>query len=179
MRAVRATEFAAWIACAAIGSAAALGAAVLSEAERAKRIEQVRRAEIAFAATVPAKDTLRFADRIDPDAVFVGAGGPTRGRDAIVKSWAPFFAAEAPDFTWKPEIVELSGDGTLGLTRGPWTIRGRQPDGTASTQSGSFNSVWRRQADGSWKVIFDAGCPPCPQCPPPVPPPPAAQKPGG
>jgi ketosteroid isomerase-like protein len=34
----------------------------------------------------------------------------------------------------------------------------RDPDGR---QIGTFNSVWRREADGSWKVVFDKGCPPC------------------
>jgi ketosteroid isomerase-like protein len=35
------------------------------------------------------------------------------------------------------------------------------PDGT---RIGTFNSVWRREADGSWKVVFDRGCPDC-ECP--------------
>ena len=30
---------------------------------------------------------------------------------------------------------------------------------------GTFNSVWRRGGDGTWKVILDKGCPPC-DCPP-------------
>jgi ketosteroid isomerase-like protein len=79
---------------------------------------------------------------------------------------------DAPEFHWRPELVELSADGTLGLTRGPWTLRVRRPDGTDVVETGIFNSVWRRQADGSWRVLFDAGCPSCPVCPPPAPPPP-------
>jgi hypothetical protein len=23
---------------------------------------------------------------------------------------------------------------------------------------GSFNSIWRREQDGRWKIIFDKGC---------------------
>jgi ketosteroid isomerase-like protein len=26
---------------------------------------------------------------------------------------------------------------------------------------GTFNSVWRRESDGSWKVVFDKGCDAC------------------
>jgi predicted secreted Zn-dependent protease len=24
-----------------------------------------------------------------------------------------------------------------------------------------FNSTWRRESDGRWRVVFDVGCPPC------------------
>jgi hypothetical protein len=46
---------------------------------------------------------------------------------------------------------------SLGLTSGPIF----SPDGA---RVGTFNSVWRRETDGSWKVIFDRGCPEC-ECP--------------
>jgi ketosteroid isomerase-like protein len=26
---------------------------------------------------------------------------------------------------------------------------------------GTFNSVWRLEADGKWRIVFDKGCPPC------------------
>jgi ketosteroid isomerase-like protein len=29
---------------------------------------------------------------------------------------------------------------------------------------GLYNSIWQRQTDGSWRIIFDAGCSPCPAC---------------
>jgi ketosteroid isomerase-like protein len=125
--------------------------------------EAVRQAEVAFAATVAANDAEKFAAMIDADAVFVGAE-VTRGRAAIVENWKVFFGAERPEFTWRPEIVELSGDGSLGMTRGPWTMKGKGPDGKPIERSGIFNSIWRRQPDGSWKVVFDMGCPGCPAC---------------
>lgn len=128
-------------------------------------IEEVRQTEIAFAATVAARDKMRFAAMIAEDAVFVGAAGATRGRDAIVQAWSSFFEPTAPEFVWRPEIVELSADGTLGFTRGPWTMKGSDSQGKPIDLAGIFNSVWRRQADGGWRVVFDAGCSPCPACP--------------
>ena len=136
-----------------------------SAADRAALVEQARAAEVAFARSVAEKDRAAFAAAIDPDAVFVGSGPPTVGRAKILEEWEVFFAEGAPDFRWHPEVVELSGDGELALSRGPWTMKGIRPDGTPFERSGSFNSVWRRQADGGWKVVFDAGCPPCPACP--------------
>ena len=121
--------------------------------------DELRAAEIAFAASVADRDAERFASFIDEDAVFLGATA-LRGRAAIVEGWAVFFAEDGPTLTWHPEIVELRPDG-LGLSRGPYTLTATAPDGTESSSSGTFTSIWRRGAEGGWKVIFDAGCPPC------------------
>ena len=136
----------------------------LTPEERMGRVEEVRASELAFARSVAVKDRDAFAAKIDPDAVFVGGGGPTVGKERIVEEWAAFFADGAPEFEWHPEVVELSGDGTLGLSRGPWMMTGTRKDGTPFEHKGLFNSVWRRQEDGSWKIVFDAGCDPCPAC---------------
>ncbi len=121
--------------------------------------DELRAAEIGFAASVADRDAERFASFIDEDAIFLGATA-LRGRAAIVEGWAVFFAEGGPTLTWHPEIVELRPDG-LGLSRGPFTLTATAPDGTESTTSGTFTSIWRRAADGGWQVIFDAGCPPC------------------
>lgn len=131
--------------------------------DRAARVEEVRQAELAFARSVIENRPDRFAAAIADDAVFVGAA-VSRGRAAIVEAWQGYFAEGRPQFEWHPEVVEVSVDGELGLSRGPWTIRTKGPDGREVELSGTFNSVWRRQADGSWRVLFDAGCGPCPRC---------------
>jgi len=136
----------------------------LGEAERTDRLEEVRATELAFAATVRDARPEAFAAMLDDDAVFAGAEGALRGRDVIAEAWAGFFAEGRPEFEWHPEVVELSGDGELGFTRGPWTLRATGDDGTTAERSGLFNSVWRRQPDGSWRIVFDAGCSPCPKC---------------
>jgi ketosteroid isomerase-like protein len=71
-----------------------------------------------------------------------------------VAGWKSLFDAPRAPFSWAPEVVEVLNSGALALTSGPV----RDPDGR---QIGTFNSVWRREADGSWKVVFDKGCPPC------------------
>jgi ketosteroid isomerase-like protein len=134
----------------------------LSPAERAARVEEVRRTELAFAATVRENRPDDFAVLLDDEAVFVGGASVTRGRDAVVAAWAGFFGESRPEFSWHPEVVELSADGTLGLSRGPWTLRIAAADGSTVERTGIFNSVWRRQPDGSWRIVFDAGC----DCPP-------------
>jgi ketosteroid isomerase-like protein len=46
--------------------------------------------------------------------------------------------------------------GTLGLTSGPVFD-------TDGKQFGTFQSTWRRTGDGRWEVVFDKGCPYCPE----------------
>jgi len=151
-----------------LGGAAALAAAGLwaaqADAERSARTEELREAELAFAASVAADDAEKFASLIAEDAVFVSGATAIRGRAAVVESWKGFFGPDRALIEWHPELVELAGDGSLGLTRGPWTLRGKDAAGNEIVQSGTFNSVWRRLADGSWRIVFDAGCSPCPRC---------------
>jgi hypothetical protein len=44
--------------------------------------------------------------------------------------------------------------GTLAHSSGPVINR-------RGERVGTFNSVWRRESDGSWKVVFDKGCDVC------------------
>ncbi len=127
----------------------------------------LRAAENAFAASVREKNREHFAAAVADDAIFVSGNDVLRGKAAIVEAWAPLFAPDAPPMDWHPEVAEVQEGGALGLTRGPWTISGKDKDGKPAPRSGIFNSVWRKQADGTWKVIFDAGCPPCPCAPKP------------
>ncbi len=122
--------------------------------------ESLRETETAFAASVANQDWDQFASFIADEAIFV-AGAVQHGKQAILDGWAVFFQEGAPKLLWRPEVVEIQDDGELGMTQGPFTVEQPGPDGTVLSQSGFFNSVWERQADGSWKVIFDAGCPPC------------------
>lgn len=32
----------------------------------------------------------------------------------------------------------------------------------AGVRTGTFMSVWRKESDGKWRIVFDSGCPPCP-----------------
>jgi ketosteroid isomerase-like protein len=129
----------------------------------AEPADDLRAAEFAFAASVAEGDQDRFASFIDDEAVFVGAS-VLRGKKAIVEAWSIFFTEGGPQLAWQPEIVEVRPDG-LGLSRGPYTLTATSDDGTPTTSAGQFMSIWRRQPDGGWKILFDSGCPPCSAAP--------------
>jgi len=116
--------------------------------------QQVFAAESAFAQTLAARDSQAFATYVAVDAVFFGRQGTLHGRAAVVASWHPFFEGRAAPFSWSPEMVEVLESGTLALSSGPVRDATGHPIGT-------FNSIWRRDPDGHWRVVFDKGCPVC------------------
>lgn len=80
-----------------------------------------------------------------------------RGKPAFLEGWAPLFAASAVSLRWQPELARISDDGTLGFTVGGYTTTKTESNARRKVGSGKYVTIWRKQADGSWKVIFDAG----------------------
>jgi ketosteroid isomerase-like protein len=56
---------------------------------------------------------------------------------------------------WTPAMAEVAASGDLGYSVGPWRIT---PEGAAKPAAyGWFLTIWRKQADGHWKVLADHG----------------------
>jgi ketosteroid isomerase-like protein len=49
------------------------------------------------------------------------------------------------------------GGGDVGYTTGRSVLRERDRDGKIVERHSEYLTVWRRQRDGSWKVVFDTG----------------------
>ena len=111
---------------------------------------EVKAREIAFAKTMADRDFETFLTFISPEVVFFNGNEPLRGHKAISKAWAPFFEGETAPFSWHPDVVEVLDSGRLALSSGPV----RRPSGETA---GRFNSIWRKDKDGQWRVIFDKG----------------------
>lgn len=57
--------------------------------------------------------------------------------------------------SWYPAVAEISADGSLGFTTGPWEYR-KDKDSSAIA-FGNFCTVWQLQKDGKWKFLIDHG----------------------
>jgi ketosteroid isomerase-like protein len=117
-------------------------------------VRLVTEREQAFARTMAERDFAAFARYVSADAVFFNGTQPLVGRDAVLAAWRGFYTSEAPPFSWEPTTVVVVGDGTLAHSSGPV----KDPQGTVIAE---FNSVWRREADGEWRVVFDKGATLC------------------
>jgi hypothetical protein len=68
-------------------------------------------------------------------------------------------APKGAKLTWAPMMVDVSDDGTLGYTWGKYEFTPPPaPDGTQPPSgTGLYLTIWKRQADGSWKFVYDGG----------------------
>lgn len=112
--------------------------------------EQVLAAERAFARSMAERDFDAFGRHVNEHAVFFGAGGPLRGKAAVLAGWRRFFDGPQAPFSWQPDQVEVLADGQLAHSSGP--VR----DATGKLIA-RFHSVWRQDAPGVWRVVFDRG----------------------
>ena len=130
---------------------AALAALPARAADRAALEAEVAATETAFAKTMADRDLAAFSGFISGEAVFFTGAAPLRGKSAIVATWQRWFTDKQAPFSWRPEKVEVLDSGTLALSTGPVF------DKTGKHVS-SYTSIWRLEAPGAWRIVFDKGC---------------------
>lgn len=113
---------------------------------------EVDATERAFARSMAERNHGAFAALLSEQAVFYGGGQVLRGKAAVAEGWKGFYEGPRAPFSWEPDSVEVLADGTLALSTGP--VRN-----AAGQLIARFNSVWRQEAPGVWRVVFDKGQP--------------------
>jgi ketosteroid isomerase-like protein len=114
--------------------------------------DQVRRTELAFAATMARRDHAGFVAFLSEQAVFIDGDGVSRGKVSVAAAWKPLFDGAAAPFSWAPDAVQVLDDGSLAHSSGLV----RNPHGLAVAR---FNSIWRQESPGVWRIVFDKGSP--------------------
>ncbi len=92
------------------------------------------------------------------DAVLLRAQ-PVVGKDAIRKTMEPSFTTPGFKLTWVPTSGQLFKGGDLGYTTGRYEAQRKDASGKTVITHGTYLTVWKKQADGSWKVVWDGGSP--------------------
>ena len=144
--------------CTAVAVAIVLASACARQ-DRSGREElerSLRTADSALTAAIAARDTGRTASFYEDDAELLPVAEPAvTGREAIRRKWAEFFGI--PGFSNQSRLTQLdvSTDGTLAYTRGTYETAMTGTDGQPTVERGKWVTVWRRQSDGSWRIVQD------------------------
>jgi len=118
-----------------------------------------------------AKDMDKLVAHYTDDAVLTAPGGPAIiGKDAIRNELKEMVADPTMSLKFQSSKADVSGSGDMGYTQGTYTLTLTDP---ASKQlindHGTYVTVYRKQADGSWKAVSDIASSAVPTPPPPAP----------
>lgn len=131
-------------------------AALLTAGVRADPKADLLSADTAFSARAAKDGVLQaFLAVATADTKLLSETG--KGFDAVKSGFKDM--PPTATLTWKPVQAEASMAGDLGYTWGRYEYRDRTADGKPVVETGTYVTIWRRQADGSWKVVLDGGTP--------------------
>jgi ketosteroid isomerase-like protein len=118
-------------------------------------VVQLMELEAKFAEEVAKGGGKAFASWFADDAVTLANGKPAvlgRGAIAAQANWSP----TAYSLSWTVQGAQMSASNDMGFTWGHYTGRSKDADGNPLVTSGRYITVWKKLADGTWKVALDA-----------------------
>jgi len=96
-------------------------------------------------------DLEQFASSLSAEATFYAPGAPAhRGIAAFTRAFSELSKVPGFSLTWIADRADVSNGGDLGYSTGTYTATFCE-----ITDRGKYLTIWRKQADGSWKVIED------------------------
>jgi ketosteroid isomerase-like protein len=111
----------------------------------------VRDADEAWSKVAGAKDLDKTVAYYADDAIVLPPNGPmVTAKTGIRDLWKGFLDSLA-DISWNTTRVEASKSGDMAFTVGTYQMT--MKDGTKD--KGKYCEVWKKQADGKWKVTTD------------------------
>jgi ketosteroid isomerase-like protein len=118
---------------------------------RIAALSQIAETDREFARMAQAGATAAFEKYVAPDGAILGSGPSIAYGPRLAAAEFSTFAPGTID--WEPQIMDAAGSGDLGFAIGPVTIR--ETPGAEGRIVGYYLTIWKRQADGTWRVIID------------------------
>lgn len=116
----------------------------------------IRAKDGTFEQGVAAKDVDKILDLYEDGAVLFAPKAPaTIGKAGIRTAFQGLLGAPGIKMSFKTTSVEVSHSGDLAVQRATFQVETTDKDGKPSTETGQGVVVWKKQSDGSWKIIAD------------------------
>jgi ketosteroid isomerase-like protein len=119
--------------------------------------DTLRQLEAEFMKAAAEKGSQGYMSYYADDAVEVPNGADIiQGKANIAKDMG-FLDQKDNRLMWTPVGADISGSGDLGYTYGNYEFHSKGKDGKPVVEHGKYTSIWKKQRDGSWKVVLDMG----------------------
>ena len=77
------------------------------------------------------------------------------GKGAIRGLWAQLVSVPGFGVDWRTKKVEVSRSGDLAYQLATFEITVNDPSGKPVIDRGKYVAIWKKQPDGTWKVVTD------------------------
>ena len=125
------------------------------EAQGQTPLQEMVKTEQAFSKMAEEKDTRDAFMTFIADDGLLFRPGAVNGKKWMIEHPEPS-SDKKPLLAWQPSFAGIAASGDMGFTTGPWEFKGDVKDEKPS-RYGHFVTVWKKQADGSWKFAVDLG----------------------
>jgi len=122
-----------------------------------KNIEHaLRDLDAQWSAAAGGKDLEKTISFYSEDAIVLATNAPAATtKDAIRNTWKDLLASPGLAISWKTTKVEVARSGDLAYTTGTYELAMNDASGKQINDHGKYVEVWKKQADGKWKVAAD------------------------
>ncbi|WP_370476651.1 YybH family protein [Tamlana flava] len=115
--------------------------------------DEIVKTELEFSNLAQEKGmNIAFLKFVADDAVMLRNNKIIKGKDNI-KTFMQNSTSKG--LSWKPDFVDVSASGDLGYTYGKYIFEYQDSLGNKKNNEGIFHTVWKRQADNTWKFVWD------------------------
>jgi ketosteroid isomerase-like protein len=129
-----------------------VGAALGQTSKNAE--DSILAADLAWEKVYSAKDLEKTVAFCDEEGSMLVPNSPiVTGKAAMAKAIASDFALG--DLAWHVNKAVVARSGELGYTSGAYEQKVRDASGKIILDKGKYLTVWKKQKDGSWRVLMD------------------------
>jgi ketosteroid isomerase-like protein len=101
-----------------------------------------------------AKDLSKSVAACDDQVSMLSPNAPIAiGKTAVAKAIQDDFSTG--DLSWRPNAAGVARSGDLGYTTGLYELRLKGAAGGAVVDNGKYLTIWKKEPDGFWRVLFD------------------------
>jgi uncharacterized protein (TIGR02246 family) len=116
----------------------------------------IRAADAAILQAANAKDANRVISSYAEDAVWLPPNAPiVQGKQSIRAGWSQLLATPGLNIDWQIAKLDISRSGDLAYTFYTYQLTMQGQDGKPIADHGKDLAIWKKQGDGSWKMVAD------------------------